>query len=276
MPIDRRTLIAGFAGLLAVSALKPLAATAAMNDFRPQGQSKVDHGAFDVLLKRYVKPDAQSYNRVDYRGIKKNLSGLKAYIAALETVNPVSLSRNEAHAYWINLYNAKTLQVVAEAYPVTSIKKINLGGSFLFGSGPWKADLLRVNGTDLSLDDIEHQIIRPLFKDEMSHYGLNCASYSCPNLATSAFTGANVDALLRQNAIDYVNHPRGVTVKNGRITASKIYSWYAEDFGGKNRLKQHWASLASPAKAKEIRSASISNYTYDWSINGIESAQTDS
>tara|TARA_R110000751_G_scaffold271365_7_gene371606 strand:+ start:7915 stop:8745 length:831 start_codon:yes stop_codon:yes gene_type:complete len=276
MPLDRRTLITGFASLAVVSALKPFPAAAALTGFRPKGQSGLDHGAFDVLLKRYVKPDAQGYNRVDYRGMRKNLSALQAYIAALETVNPVSLSRNEAHAYWINLYNAKTLEVVAQAYPVTSIKKINLGGSFLFGSGPWKANLMRVNGTDLSLDDIEHQIIRALFRDEMSHYGLNCASYSCPNLATSAFTGNNVDALLRQNAIDYVNHPRGVTIRNGRITASKIYSWYAEDFGGKNRLKQHWASLASPAKAKEIRSASISNYAYDWSINGIESAQTDS
>jgi len=269
MNIDRRTLIAGFSSLAAASALGPLPARAALNGFRPAGQGRVDHSAFDALLKAHVRPDAQAYNRVDYRGVKANLAALKAYVASIEAINPVELSRNEAHAYWINLYNAKTLEVVADAFPVSSIKKINLGGSFLFGSGPWKAKLMTVNGRDLSLDDVEHEIVRPLFGDPMSHYGLNCASYSCPNLATRAFTGANVDALLRENAVDYVNHPRGVAVINGRITASKIYSWYAGDFGGKGRLKGHWSTLANPEKAAEIAAATIAGYEYDWSINAL-------
>ena len=258
-----------FAGLAAASAIAPGAASAALTGFRPTGQGKADHSGFDALVRAHVKPDAQAYNRVDYRGVKANLAALKAYVASLEAINPVTLSRNEAHAYWINLYNAKTLEIVAEAFPVSSIKKINLGGSFLFGSGPWKARLMTVNGQELSLDDVEHEIVRPLFKDPMSHYGLNCASYSCPNLATRAFTGANVDALLRDNAVDYVNHSRGVAIANGRITASKIYSWYAGDFGGKGRLKSHWSSLADPQKAAEIEAATISGYDYDWSINAL-------
>jgi len=270
MTLDRRTLITGSLGLAAVTALYPLAASAALAGFRPKGQAGFDHSAYDALLKAHVKPDARGYNRVDYRGVKANLDTLRGYIASLQAANPASLSRNEAHAYWINLYNAKTLEVVAEAYPVTSIKKINLGGSFLFGSGPWKARILNVSGTELSLDEVEHEIVRAIFTDPMSHYGLNCASYSCPNLATRAFTGANVDALLRQNAVDYVNHPRGVTVDKGRITASKIYSWYAGDFGGKGKLKDHWVSLANPQKAALIAPASISGYEYDWSINALE------
>jgi hypothetical protein len=270
MKLDRRTLVIGSASLVALTALRPLSASAALTGFRPKGQSGLDHSAFDDLLEAHVKPDAQGYNRVDYRGVKSGLSGLRAYIASLEAANPVSLSRNEAHAYWINLYNAKTLEVVADAFPVTSIKKINLGGSFLFGAGPWKAKIMRVNGTDLSLDDVEHEIVRAIFKDPMSHYGLNCASYSCPNLATRAFTGANVDGLLRQNAVEYVNHPRGVKIDNARITASKIYSWYAGDFGGKGKLKDHWISLADPQKAARIAPASISGYEYDWSINALQ------
>ncbi|MEM5471332.1 DUF547 domain-containing protein [Hoeflea sp. AS60] len=270
MNLTRRALFAGSASIVAVNAFGLLSAKAALTGFRPQGKSGLDHSAFDALVKSSVKPDAQGYNRVDYRGVKSNLAALRSYIASLEAANPVSLSRNEAHAYWINLYNAKTLEVVADAYPVTSIKKINLGGSFLFGAGPWKAKILRVNGTDLSLDDVEHEIVRAIFKDPMSHYGLNCASYSCPNLATRAFTGANVDALLRQNAEEYINHPRGVTVDNGRITASKIYSWYAGDFGGKSRLKDHWMSFANPQKAALIEPASISGYEYDWSINALK------
>lgn len=269
MNLDRRTLIAGSASLAAAMALKPLTASAALTGFRPKGQAAVDHSAFDALLKAHVKPDADGYNRVDYRGVKSRLAVLRGYIASLEAIDPVSLSYNEAHAFWINLYNAKTLEVVAGAFPVSSIKKINLGGSFLFGSGPWKAKLMTVNGTELSLDDIEHEIVRALFNDPMSHYGLNCASYSCPNLAVSAFTGANVDALLRQNAVTYVNHPRGVTVDNGRIRASKIYSWYAGDFGGKGKLKDHWMAFATPQKAALIAAASVSGYDYDWSINAL-------
>ncbi|MDP3525883.1 MAG: DUF547 domain-containing protein [Hoeflea sp.] len=269
MNLDRRTLLSGLAGLAAASVLAPHPAAAALTGFRPAGQARADHSAFDALVRAHVKPDAQAYNRVDYRGVKANLAALKAYVASLEAINPATLSRNEAHAYWINLYNAKTLEIVAEAFPVSSIKKINLGGSFMFGSGPWKAKLMRVNGQDLSLDDVEHEIVRPLFKDPMSHYGLNCASYSCPNLATTAFTGANVDALLRENAVDYVNHLRGVAVTNGRITASKIYSWYAGDFGGKGKLKSHWSSLADPQKAAAIAAAEIAGYDYDWSINAL-------
>ncbi|AKI02431.1 Protein of unknown function, DUF547 [Hoeflea sp. IMCC20628] len=264
---DRRAVVAGLSALIASTALNPLPAMAALTGFRPKGQAKVDHSRYDTLLKSYVRSDANAYNRVDYGGVKANLPVLRDYIAALESVDPVSLSRNEAHAYWINLYNAKTLEVVADAFPVKSIKKINLGGSGLFGSGPWKAKFITVNGTALSLDDIEHEIVRALFKDEMSHYGLNCASYSCPNLAARTYTGANVDALLRENAVAYVNHPRGVAVENDRITASKIYSWYAGDFGGKGKLKPHWQSLANAQKAAEIQAASISGYDYDWSIN---------
>jgi hypothetical protein len=202
MDFDRRSTILGLASLAAAPLLGPLPALAALTGFRPRGQGGVDHSAYDALLRTYVKPDAEGYNRVDYRGVKSQLGALRTYLTALQAVDPVSLSRDEAHAYWINLYNAKTLEVVAEAYPVTSIKKINLGGSFLFGSGPWKAKLMTVKGTDLSLDDVEHEIVRALFNDPMSHYGLNCASYSCPNLATRAYTGGNITGCsLRPGAI---------------------------------------------------------------------------
>lgn len=269
MQPNRRSVILGLASVAAAPALTALPAHAALSAFRPKGQGKVDHSVFDALLKATVKPDAQAYNRVDYRGVKSRIGALKSYTSSLEAINPTTLSRNEAHAYWINLYNAKTLEVVAEAFPVASIKKVKPDGSSLFGSGPWKAELMTVNGTALSLDDVEHEIVRALFKDPMSHYGLNCASYSCPNLAVSAYTGANINQILRQNAIDYVNHPRGVQVSKKRITASKIYSWYAGDFGGKGNLKNHWAGLAAPKKAAQIADARISSYEYDWSINAI-------
>lgn len=225
------------------------------------------HGAFDALLQRFVRPDGNGYNTVDYRSFgATGLADLKAYVALLERAAPSTFSRDEAHAYWINLYNAKTLEVVLDHYPVQSIRDIDLGGG-LFKRGPWSKKLLTVEGIALSLDDIEHNIVRPLFGDPLSHYGLNCASYSCPNLARRAYTGANVGALLREGATDYVGHPRGVSVANGRITASRIYSWYAEDFGGRSGLKPHWLDFARPAHAAEIEPASIGGFRYDWRLN---------
>ncbi|MBA3447167.1 MAG: DUF547 domain-containing protein [Pseudaminobacter sp.] len=191
------------------------------------------------------------------------------YIADLETVDPTRLSRDEAHAYWTNLYNAKTLDVVLGRYPVSSIKKINLGGGGIFGGGPWSKKLITVQGIKLSLDDIEHRIVRPLFADPMSHYGLNCASYSCPNLATVSYTGQNIDSKLLEGASDYINHDRGLSISDGRITASKIYSWYANDFGGEDHLKVHWKQFATPELAAKIDGGRIGSYVYDWTLNDI-------
>ena len=268
--LTRRHLLTGTTATLAATALGPVPALAAspLTQFRPTGGGSVDHAAFDAILSAHVVQDANAYNTFRYGKLKARGQGqLKAYIAMLQSVPPATLSANEAHAYWINLYNAVTLAVVTDHYPVTSIKKIKLGGGGLFGSGPWSRKVVSVGGTDLSLDDIEHRIIRPIFSNPMSHYGVNCASYSCPNLFVRAYTGANVDAQLAQNARHYVNHRRGVTVKSGRITSSKIYSWYAADFGGKPRLKSHWGGFATPDHASAIKAASLGRFVYDWSLN---------
>ncbi len=268
--LTRRHLLASTTVATATAAigLMPAQAARPITKFRPKGGGTVNHAAFDAILGTYVKRDAKAYNTIDYRGLKARAQGtLKSYVGALQAAQPSTLSANDAHAYWINLYNAATLVVVTDHYPVTSIKKINLGGGGLFGSGPWSRQLLTVEGVPLSLDDIEHRIVRPIFSDPMSHYGLNCASYSCPNLLWSAYTGRNIDGLLAQNARDYVNHARGVSVKSGRITSSKIYSWYAADFGGKSKLKRHWSGFAKPRHNAAISTASLGRFVYDWSLN---------
>ena len=265
--IARRDLLSGSA-LILLTAAHPALAARPLGQFAPRGDGRIDHTAFDRLLAAYVRPDAAGYNRVDYRGLKNEAhDALKTYVVELESARPTALSRSQAHAYWINLYNAKTLDVVLDDYPVRSIKDIRLGGGGLFGSGPWSRKLMAVEGQDLSLDDVEHRIVRALFDDPMSHYGLNCASYSCPNLAVRAFTGANVEELLNENARAYVNHPRGVAVRSGRITASKIYAWYAADFGGRPQLKTHWRVFAAPDHRAAIDAASLGRFVYDWSLN---------
>lgn len=259
----RHVLMGSFA--VTISTMVP--AFPALKAFKPAGSGGFDHGAFAALLKTHVRPDGNGYNRVNYSALKADKGKLDAIIASMAAIDPRALSRSQAHAYWINLYNAVTLQVVVSHWPVTSITKINLGGNGLFGSGPWKAKLVSVGGVQLSLDDIEHEIVRPLFGDPLSHYGLNCASYSCPNLMPTAYTGENLSQLLELNARDYINHSRGVAISDGRITASKIYKWYGDDFGGKTKLKTHWQAYANPQKAAAIAAARIGDFVYDWSIN---------
>jgi Protein of unknown function, DUF547 len=255
LALSRRQLIAGAA---AFAALK----FGSVSVFAVEGDA-----LYASLLKASVKPDGTGYNRVDYTKLVAKKADLAAVVTAFETVSPKSLGANDAKAFWINLYNAVTLKVIVDHYPVKSIKDIKLPGSGLFGAGPWSAKLVTVDGRALSLDDIEHKILRKTYKDPFVHYALNCASYSCPNLAAVPYTGANVAALMRENAKAYVNHPRGVEVKDNKIIASKIYSWYAGDFGGKGKLKDHWKDQASAEKATLIDGAEISSYNYDWSLN---------
>ncbi|MBU0740633.1 MAG: DUF547 domain-containing protein [Alphaproteobacteria bacterium] len=267
--LSRRAML-GLAGAGVIAMGARPASASGLAAFAPAGAASLDHTAFDQLLQRYVKPDKSRYNRVDYKSLGRDGAAvLKSYISELSSINPAGLSRNEGHAFWINLYNAKTLEVIIDHYPVASIRDIKLGGGGLFKTGPWSRKIMVVGGVELSLDDVEHEIVRALFKDPMSHYGLNCASYSCPNLAARAYTAGNVDALLAENARDYVNHPRGVTVSDDEITASKIYSWYADDFGGKGALKAHWKSLASADLAQRIDTASVGSFVYDWSLNDV-------
>ena len=267
---SRRHLLLGSASIIGASLAPGISVAApALTAFAPSGGGGFDHSAFESVLSGAVVPDAEGYNRVNYSAFKGKTEALKAALEQMQRAIPSSYSKAEAKAFWINLYNAKTLDVVLDRYPVASIKKINLGGGGLFGSGPWSAKILSVEGLELSLDDIEHRILRPLFKDPMVHYALNCASYSCPNLSATAFTAKNSSALMQGSASAYVNHPRGVSVDGNAITASKVYSWYGADFGGKSKLKAHWTKFAAPEKAAAIEAAQTVSFSYDWRLNDV-------
>ncbi|MXN66383.1 DUF547 domain-containing protein [Stappia sp. GBMRC 2046] len=220
------------------------------------------------LLRQYVVSSRDGINRVRYAAFKRESYGeLAAYLMELQRVKVSSLGRADQFAFWVNLYNAETVRVVLEHYPVRTIRDIDLGGG-LFANGPWKKKLLTVEGRELSLDDIEHEILRKDFGDKRVHYAVNCASLGCPNLQLEAFTGARLDAMLDAGAADYINHPRGVNVVDGRVTASKIYNWFSEDFGGNSDLIGHWRDYARPELAGKLDEARrISDYVYDWGLN---------
>lgn len=230
----------------------------------------VDHSAWTKLLTTYVKPQPDGLNRVDYARFKaEGRPALNAYLLALQAIDPTKLDRPEQFAYWANLYNAKTIDIVLEAYPVASIKDIKFG-NFL-ASGPWSKKVLRVFDIELSLDDIEHKILRPYFKDPMVHYAVNCASVGCPNIFPEAFTGAKLSQQLDVCARDFVNSPRGVKVADGRVEASKLYNWFMSDFGNSEAAVLAHARLYAKPPQKDAldKATKIATFNYDWSLNDI-------
>jgi hypothetical protein len=149
---------------------------------------------------------------------------------------------------------------------VGSIRDIRLSG--LLTAGPWRKKVLKVEEIELSLDDIEHGILRPLWRDPRMHYAVNCASIGCPNLARTAYAGARLEQMLEAAARDYVNSPRGATVANGVATLSRIYSWYVDDFGGREAgMIEHLRLYASPALTLALAAVKRIDYQYDWRLN---------
>jgi hypothetical protein len=228
----------------------------------------VDHSAWQELLDAYLITDtSDGIYRFSYATVSAaDRDRLDAYLFRLAAIDPRTLRRAEQMPYWINMYNAVTVQVVLEHYPVKSIRKI-YGG--LLGTGPWNEPLINVTGQALSLNDIEHRILRPIWRDPRIHYAVNCASMGCPNLATAAFTAANTEALLDQSARSFINHPRGVTFENGRLKLSSIYDWYDSDFGTNQRERlDHLREYAEPALAAGLADyAGRIQYDYGWDLN---------
>lgn len=234
----------------------------------------VDHAAFDRILKSYARQGDDGIVRVAYARLKAEAAAeLKAYLAALQAVRVGSLDRPEQFAFWANLYNAKTLDIVVDHIPVRSIKDIALGGGLLAAvtGGPWKAKVLSVSGMDLSLDDIEHGILRPLFKDPRVHYAVNCASLGCPNLALEAFSGARLDDQLQTAARAFVNHSRAVGFEQDQLVVSSIYHWFQDDFGGSDAaVIAHLSTYAdAPLKARLKSAEAIADHRYDWTLNDL-------
>ncbi|MDJ0950872.1 MAG: DUF547 domain-containing protein [Alphaproteobacteria bacterium] len=229
--------------------------------------ASIDHSAWDRFLAEYVAADGAGLNRVAYERVSAaDKNALLQYIRDLEAVEISRYRRSEQFAYWVNLYNAVTVRTVLETYPVESIRDINDG---FLSPGPWDRKLVRVEGEDVSLNDIESRILRPLWRDPRIHYVVNCASVGCPNLDTTAYRAADLDARLDQAARAYINTPRGVRIRDGELVVSSIYAWFKDDFGGTQAaVLGHLNSYADPDLKQTLdRFDSIDGYEYDWALN---------
>lgn len=229
----------------------------------------IDHGPWQALLDVYLKTGHTSgVHRFDYGALKANAADrgkLSAYLKSLAGIDPRTLSRDEQMAYWINLYNALTVFVIVPRYPVDSIKEIKSG---IIDFGPWNLELFPLQGVKLTLNHIEHGILRPIWKDPRIHYAVNCASIGCPNLNPEAYRADNLERLLEQGASDYINHPRGAQVTGGKLVVSSIYDWFKEDFGGTDAgVFAHLKQYARPELLDMLESHDSFDDEYDWSLN---------
>lgn len=209
-----------------------------------------DHKQWDALLGQYV--DANGL--VNYAALKKNEAKLDAYLATLAENTPMDLwSHNEGLAYWINAYNAFTFKLILKNYPVGSITDLN-------GGDPWKVKWIELGGKTYSLNNIEHDIIRPRYKDARIHFAVVCAAKSCPPLLNKAFNPEILNLQLDVVTRRFINNSKYNQV-NGDVRISKIFEWYQEDFGPiKDNLNRYLGQKIPEGKT-------IGYMTYDWSLN---------
>lgn len=265
--LARRTLLAAVPGFALLAACSK-AVGEADGQWQQSGNAEgsIDHGPWDRLLTKYVKATPDGLNRVDYAAFKAgDASTLKRYLDSLQAIAIETYSRDEQFAFWVNLYNAATVDVILDNYPLQSIRDIGL-----LGAGPWKDEILKVSGRDLTLDTIEHEILRPVWKDVRIHYAVNCASVGCPNLATRAYTVDRLEMMLEEAARAYVNHPRGFMRRDGGLVASSIYDWYGSDWGDQAAILAHARRYASEATSAMLNNATrIDSFDYDWALNDV-------
>jgi hypothetical protein len=220
----------------------------------------VDNRIYAELLQRYVKDGI-----VDYRGFKSDEANLDRYLEILAQVDPQALPKDERFAFYVNAYNAWTIKLILSRYPnLQSIKDL---GSFL--RSPWKKELARIDGKILTLDNIEHDILRPQFKDPRVHFAVNCASKGCPPLLGEPYAGARLNQQLEGVTKAFINNPQRNRLDNNLLYVSKIFKWFADDFN--NDIVGFFKRYADePMKTELERRATIKlkYLEYDWSLNG--------
>ena len=236
----------------------------------PKSTLTVDNKQYQNFLNKYILTNQNDVNLVAYSEVTPaDRQILNNYINYLSTIKISDYNSKEQLAYWINLYNALTIKVVLEHMPVKSILDIKLSGPLT--TGPWDKQLIQIESKQLSLNDIEHRIVRPIWNDPRTHFALNCASYSCPNLQKTTYNGKNLDNMLDISAKQYINNPRGVTINGkNKLIISQIFDWYSGDFGKTPAdIIKFMSKYANPELQQSLANRTvIDEYAYDWNLNG--------
>jgi hypothetical protein len=224
-----------------------------------QPSSEVDNSMYKNLLKKYV-----SNGVVDYQRLKNDEDSLDAYLDVLAQIDTNSLTRNGQFAYYINAYNAWTIKLILSGYP--GIKSIKDLGSLL--KSPWKKTICRIDGKIISLDDIEHNILRPKFKDPRVHFAINCASKGCPPLRAEPYDEKTLDSQLDDAAGSFINDPDRTYFKESILYVSSIFKWFSNDFSDVSNFISKYATGKLKKGFESNPVIRIKYLDYDWSLNG--------
>jgi len=228
----------------------------------PVTSAAVDHSAFNKLLKKHV--DANGL--VNYKGFKADEKAFDQYLDMLSKSPPAtSWSKAEQMAYWINAYNAYTIRLILNHYPVQSIKDIGSKIKIPFVTTPWAAKFFSIGGEKTSLDNIEHGILRKKFDDPRIHFALVCASLSCPRLRNEAYTADKLEKQLDDQGRDFLNTPSKNKVGKSAAQLSKYFDWYKGDWDKNGKSVAQWVNRY--ASIKMDPKATITYLDYNWKLN---------
>lgn len=242
-----------------------------------------DYAAYGALLRDVVREPQVDYQRL--KDMRAALAAVEASFAAVPFAEVMRWPRDQQMAFWINAYNLLTLRAIVNHYPIKG-SWLSLGprNSIRQIDGVWTKLTWSVAGRSLTLDDIEHKILRPEFKEPLVHFAVNCASASCPVLASTPYRAAGLHARLESAATWYLASPHGLSVAGTTVSVSSIFKWYGGDFveqfqskgpsGGAAVDRAVLGAVATygPEAARVVAlggRARVRFLDYDWSLNDI-------
>jgi hypothetical protein len=220
----------------------------------------IQHNTWDALLKKHVAANGM----VDYKGFIQDSVQLGQYLRLLSANHPkADWPKTEQMAFWINAYNAFTIKLVIDHYPVKTIKAIKRGIPYI--NSVWDIKFIYIQGQNYSLNNIEHDILRPKFGDARVHAAINCASISCPRLANEAYTAQRLEKQLDRATRDFINDPLRNKVRRDQASISAIFNWFGGDF---KRDAGSLRAFLNKYAAEPLReNGKISFLPYNWNLN---------
>lgn len=232
------------------------------SDLGQKNSSPPDHQIFDELLKKHVSKDGI----VNYKGFIEDREKFEKYLDLLSNNAPDrdTWSKEEQLAYWINVYNAFTVKLIIDNYPVASIQDLHPKVKIPLVNTVWHIKFFKIGGEEANLDEIEHKILRKEFDEPRIHFAINCASFSCPPLLNEAFVPGKLEEQLNRVAKSFINDPKRNLIRQNDAELSQIFSWFKGDFTKKGSLIDYINQYSS---VKIKSNAKISYLKYDWTLN---------
>lgn len=225
------------------------------------GYGQINNQIWDNLLSKHVRDNGN----VDYKGFINDKAQLEKYLDQLSANPPSSNdSKDEKIAYWINVYNAFCIKLIVDNYPLESIQDLHPTVKIPGVNTIWKKDFFKIGGKDMSLHDVEHNILRERFNEPRIHFAINCASYSCPKLRNEVYKASKLNIQLQDQAIHFINNPKKNKIEQDQVVISKIFKWFTGDFTQNGDIIDY---LNKYSHTKIDEDADIDYKEYNWELN---------